>query len=99
MEQKIKRVTEKIKTSYKLSEDYDIFDNNCCTMSTDGLSLIEENWLGEEHDSRNSLSFLEKNYKKLGLSRTVYKKGGITITTYVPPPPKKKEEKKKEKKS
>jgi hypothetical protein len=88
----------KNKTSYKLSEDYDIFDNNCCTKSADGLTLIGENWLGEEHDPRNALSFLEKNYKKLGLSRTVYKKGGITVTTYAPTPRKKNEEKKKEEK-
>ena len=33
---------------------------------------------------KDLLKSLEKNYKKLGLTRTVYKKGGITITTYTP---------------
>jgi RHS repeat-associated protein len=89
--------------SFKLPDDYDITDNNCCTVSADGLGLIGENWIGDEYDPRDALSFLENNYKKLGLTRTVYKVGGITVTTYAPKPPKpkpepKKEEKKKEEK-
>lgn len=90
--------------SYKLTDDYDITDNNCCTVSASGLGLIGENWIDDEYDPRDALSILESNYKKLGLSRTVYKVGGITVTTYTPKPPnpksdpKKKEEKKKEEK-
>ncbi len=72
----------KDKTSYKLKDDYDIFDNNCTTVSCGGLSIIGENWLGDEHDPREALQFLEANYKDLGLSRTEYRVGGITVTTY-----------------
>ncbi len=72
--------------SYKL-DDYGIFDNNCCTISADGLDQIEKNPLGDEYDPRDALRILEKDYKKLGLTRTVYKKGGITITTYEPAKP------------
>ncbi|NQX81820.1 MAG: hypothetical protein HRT66_07495 [Flavobacteriaceae bacterium] len=67
--------------SYKL-DDYHITDNNCCTVSGDGLSQVSSNWLGEEYNPRDALKDLEKNYKKLGLTRTVYKKGGVTIVTY-----------------
>ena len=93
-----KKGDRKNRTAYKLPNDYDIMDNNCCTMSADGLGLINENWIGDEYDPRDALSFLENNYKKLGLSRTVYKVGGITVTTYTPKPPEKKKEPKKEEK-
>ena len=62
------------------------------------MGLIGENWIGDEYDPRDALSFLENNYKKLGLSRTVHKVGGLTVTTYTPKPPEKKKEPKKEEK-
>ena len=68
-------------TSYKL-KDYDIFNNNCATVSCGGLATIGENWLGGEYDPREALKTLESNYKSLGLSKTVYKKGGVTVTVY-----------------
>ena len=69
-------------TSYKLNEDYDIFNNNCTTVSCGGLSIIGENWLGNEYDPRDALNYMENNYKDLGLSRTLYNKGGSRSTTY-----------------
>ena len=60
------------------------------------MGVIGENWLGNEYDPRDALKDMEKNYKSLGLKRTVYKKGGITINTYEPDKrEKEKDEKKK----
>lgn len=76
---KVKKANRK---SYKLTDDYDVWDNNCCTVADDGLEQVGSDLVGDEYDPRDLLKSLEKNYKKLGLTRTVYKKGGITITTY-----------------
>lgn len=74
----------KNRKSYKL-EDYDILTNNCCTISTDGLDQVGMNWLGGTFDPREALKSMERQFKELGLVRTEYQKGGITIVTYTPP--------------
>lgn len=68
-------------TAYKLKEDYDVFSNNCCTKSTDGLGLIKQNWLGNEYDPRDAYTTMENQYRTLNLTRTEYNKGGgVNIT-------------------
>ena len=52
------------------------------TVSGDGLEQIGKDWVDNEFKPNDLLKKLERNYKNLGLTRTVYKKGGITITTY-----------------
>ena len=81
------KVNRKNRKSYKLKDDYKVRSNNCCTVSGDGLEQVDSDLVGSEYDPRDLLETLEKNYKKLGLTRTVYKKGGITITTYRPAAP------------
>ncbi|WP_080778188.1 RHS repeat domain-containing protein [Chryseobacterium phocaeense] len=72
------------KARYKLKKDYDIFSNNCVTMSCGGLKIIGENWLGSQYDPREALKTMESSYKNLGLQRTVFKKGGQKSITYTP---------------
>lgn len=72
----------KNRKSYKL-DDYDITDNNCCTVARDGLNQINQNWMGnDEFDPRAALKTLEKDYKSLGLTKKVYYEGGVRITVY-----------------
>jgi RHS repeat-associated protein len=83
----------KDRKSYKL-DDYSILDNNCCTVSGGGLDQIGQNWMGAgEFDPRDAMKTLEKNYKSMGLSKTVYYVGGVQVTVYEA---QKKKEKKKE---
>jgi RHS repeat-associated protein len=87
----------KNRKSYKL-DDYNIFSNNCCTLSGEGLDQVGENWMGNEYDPRDAMKTLEKNYKSLGLSKTVYYVGGIQVTVYEAQKKKEKEKKEEERK-
>lgn len=71
-------------TAYKIEDDYDIFDNNCCTKSAEGLEIIESNFIGGEYDPREVLKNMDHNYKDKALRRTEYNKGGETKVTYDP---------------
>ena len=70
-------------TSHKLAEDYHVMNNNCCTLSGDGLEQIGNGAVGSEYDPRDLLKSIEGNYKKLGFTkRTEYLKGGGIKVTY-----------------
>ncbi len=69
--------------SYKLKDDYHGMDNNCCTLSGDGLEQIDNKAVGSEYDPRDLLKAIEGNYKELGFTRrTEYLKGGGVKVTY-----------------
>jgi len=72
-------------TAYKLKSDYDVFDNNCTTMSCGGLGVLGMNWLGDEYDPRDALKTMEGSFKDLRLTRTEYLEGGEISLTYTPP--------------
>jgi hypothetical protein len=76
------RVKKTNRKSYKLKKDYSAFNNNCCTVAGDGLEEIGSDLVGNNYKPNALLKILEKNYKKLGLTRTVYYKGGIKVVTY-----------------
>jgi RHS repeat-associated protein len=68
-------------TQYKLKDNYDVFDNNCCTVSKSGLSQIGINWF-DTYKPNDAYETMEKKYKRLDLTRTEYSKGGRTKVTY-----------------
>ena len=74
-------------TAYKLENDYDVFNNNCTTVSNGGLEVLRMDWLGGEYDPRDALKIMEGKYKRLRLTRTDYEKGGNATVTYSPPLP------------
>ena len=68
-------------TQYKLKDNYDVFSNNCCTISKGGLAQIGLNWF-DTYRPNEAYSTMERRYKALDLTRTEYNKGGETKVTY-----------------
>lgn len=71
-------------TAYKLEDDYNVFNNNCVTKTANGLEIINKNIIGNENDPRDAYKIMENSYKQNSMTRTEYKKGGTTTTTYDP---------------
>lgn len=68
-------------TAYKLANDYDIWNNNCLTLSSDGMGVIGVDFVGGEYDPRDGLKIMESTFKSKNLTRTEYNKGGEVKVT------------------